>query len=783
MKKIIIKILFIFSIFALQSKMFCADIQLNCSYGINNTARSGRLIPIELELRNRAVESFDGYILVKVYENNDSIFQYRYNDISINSNANYSKNIYVSVSDNSNTIIVDVYEEDGKLAVSQRLNVDLFSLDNKLIIGVISNDYSRLDYFDDVSLRNGNIKTRTIPITNEDFEKNRKIFDQIDCLLISNIFATEISEAINSALINFINEGKVIILGTGKNAGFNIPMPFLKYQNGPAIEISKSINFNGKWTDNNPIYIYKSIPINLYSFNDNTSLIDDEGFSYINNLYIGNGVLCNASFDFCDIDSLMKSNKIYIEKMLEEVVGKKRLDDIENVNVNLKTNNYESLRELVNVSEDNIYPSIIPLTLLLLIYITILTIIIYAVLKNRHLLNYYEKVVCIASLIFVIIITLIVRSTMRNGTFLTYSSIVELYTGSSLEKTYLQFRTSENSSYEFRTSANNELYPILKRNNEIIKIDENYKNKITEFLIEGNNKIINTSNNKQFDDTLFIYENANDLNSDYPIDISLNYFDGEVSGRITNRLDSDIEDASITLYGKVIFVGELESGRSLMINKLKTYNAPIYNSIMQSELMAYYPNNKLIKHYLDSINNTNVESVKFFGFINKNKTIDINSNDINSISGKTLIVKDIKASFTNENMKDIVSTNYNVENISGLYEQSTNTILGNADVINSYKFDSKLILNKIYFENLTTYDTGKEEYNVAFYGNIYAKNLFTGNYDMIVYNELQSDELKLYLTEDNMITLKFISSGEDILKRKISLPLIRAIGEINDSIY
>ena len=780
MKKLIFNILIFVFVLYLHTIVFCADIQLNCSYGINNSARSGRLIPIELEIRNRDNTEFNGYILVKVYENNESIIQYRYDDINVYPLSTLMKNIYVSVSDNSNTIMVEVYDVLNNLADSQRLNVDLFSLENKLIIGVISNNYSKLDYFDNVSLRNGNIKTRTVYITNESFEANRRLFDQIDCLLITNKSATEISDAINASLINFINEGKVVILGTGENAGYNIPIPFLKYQNGPAIDAERSINFNGKWTNNNPVYAYRKLPICLYSFNENNSLISDDGFSYINNLYIGNGTLCNACFDFCDIDILMKSNNMFISNMLEEIIGKKRLDDIENVNTNLRTNNYESLRELINVSEKDIYPEVIQLTLILLVYITLLTIIIYTVLKNKNYLRYYDKVVLIASFVFIFIMYFVTKTTMRNGTFLTYSSFVELYSGSSVEKTYLQFRTSENSDYEFRTSANNEIYPILKSNNEPIVIDDDYHNKITEISNKENNRIIKTTNNKQFDDMMFLYENINDLNSEYKIDITLNYFDGELSGRITNKLNSDIEDASIIMFGKVIYIGQLQSGRSLILNKLKVFNAPISNTVMQSDLMAYYPKTKLIKHYLDNMNNTNIENAKFFGFINKNKTIDIKSNDIKKIYGKTLIIKDIHANFTKGVDKDVVAVNYNVDNMSGLYNQSTNTIVGNADVINNYKFDTRMLIKKIYFEKLTDYDTGKIEYTVPFHGNIYIKNLFNGNYDMVVYNELNDDELKYYLAEDNSVTLKFVTSGEDLLKRKISLPLVRAIGENYD---
>ena len=50
-------------------------------------------------------------------------------------------------------------------------------------------------------------------------------------------------------------------------------------------------------------------------------------------------------------------------------------------------------------------------------------------------------------------------------------------------------------------------------------------------------------------------------------------------------------------------------------------------------------------------------------------------------------------------------------------------------------------------------------------------------------NYLNEVELRSYVDENNTMSIMFSPSGTDILNRKMSLPIIRAIGEKQDDIF
>ena len=763
-------------------KNFCADITLNATYGINNTAQSGSILPLEVNIINRESIQFNGIIVCSVYESNEVIYRYNYN-FTVLANGSYNKNIYVSIADRSNTIVVDVFDNFDNKVASQKLNIDLYSLGNKLIIGLITDDASKLQYFDHLSLNNGNIQTTTVLITNESFENNRDILNIVDMLVISGIDSRNISEGLNNQFNKFLSDGKIILIGTGANAGYNIPMPFLKYQQGPSFESEKKINLNGKFTDFNNIYDFIELTTSVYTFDENVNVFDNDGYSLINYRYVGGGVLANAIFDFCDISNIMNNNPIFISHLIENIMGTNRLSQIEN-NQNLQKNNYQTIRDLISIFESETYPNVINIGITLSIYILILTIVLYSLLRFFKKLKYYGLFVSIISLLFLCLLSIEATKTIKKGNTISFQSITELSDSASREQAFLNITSYDGRNFNLKTSMNNSLYPIVKNNDKAIVVEKdeeiiNANKKIIDIYHDENEYLVESSNIKPFDSVLFSYENNNDLNENYPIDISLEFFDGTISGRITNKMNEVIKDSSIVFLGKTIYIGDIKENSSVILNRIDPFNSPIGNNSMQSELMCYYPRTKLIKYYFDNYVFQLLKNAKFFGFIDGNKTLDINSSNIENIDGNTLIVKNIKTVYDKENKTDLCSLDYNLINNRGKYYENNNSIDGNQDVENVYHFDTNYHLTKIYFENLTDYDTNRAnpDYNIPYYGSIRVKNLFTEQYDYIMYNDINENELRNYLDENNNITILFSPSGLDILNRKMSLPIIRAIGE------
>ena len=102
-------------------------------------------------------------VTINVYENNYSVFVYRIDvDISARSTNVYYRTI--SITNTSNTVIINLFNRKEELVTNERTNIDLSMYNEKLIIGVISSEYNSLSYLDNLLLTNSTIQTKIVPV-------------------------------------------------------------------------------------------------------------------------------------------------------------------------------------------------------------------------------------------------------------------------------------------------------------------------------------------------------------------------------------------------------------------------------------------------------------------------------------------------------------------------------------------------------------------------------------------------------------------------------------------
>ncbi len=57
---------------------FADEIELNVTYGYQNTAKAGRFLPLKIGIRNSGSETFSGMIHIYMAESGSSICEYQY---------------------------------------------------------------------------------------------------------------------------------------------------------------------------------------------------------------------------------------------------------------------------------------------------------------------------------------------------------------------------------------------------------------------------------------------------------------------------------------------------------------------------------------------------------------------------------------------------------------------------------------------------------------------------------------------------------------------------------
>lgn len=712
------------------------NVGLSLNYGINKVAKSGIELPIELTIENKDTQDFKGYINLNVYENNKSVFVYHIDvDIDPRSSSTYYRTI--SITNLFNTVGINLYNRKEELVANERTNIDLSFYNDRLIIGVLSSDYNALSYLDNLILTNSTVQTKLVPISVEKILSNSRYMDTVDMLLISDLDLSELSY-VNDAIYNLIGSGKPVLIGLGGNNGAKSVPAFLKND-----------------------------------FNNSSRDIDG-----VTKLSFNGGMVILTPYSFIDFGKNKDAGNSFIE-LIEKNVDEHLLLKLNNGNNSYINNDYYNISNLLNIIDKMKLPDIFIISVLLLFYVTFLTIIIYVFLRNINKREQYGRYAVIFSIIYTIVMVSFGYSVMKKNTFLTYLSIVNIKDANTRETAFLNFRTSESGNYSFDTGKNIKLNPILMNNREPI-ISLNFMNsneiKYTNFTETDERKYVNVENAKDFDSNIFIYENNNYLNDIYNLDCSFQRFDGTVTGRITNKMNLTIKDAHILLFGRIIKIGDIEPNHSISLSRATNIGAPIGNNLMLSDIISDESNRNIVKYYLDENVFGYYDYGLLFGFIDNNGTIDINSKDVGDVYGRTLIVTKINRD-TSLIFDDYCSLEYPVNNVEGYYNHETNTINGDTEVVNEYSFEKVGNISRIYFEGIDSYDHGSLESYVPFYGEILAYNYHNNSYEEVVNNIINIDTLNNYLMPNNRIIIKFNPLSRDPLYRKISLPVVRTVAE------
>lgn len=725
-----------FTIMLFAFSTFAENVSISLNYGINKVAKSGIELPIELTIENKDAQDFKGYINLNVYENNKSVFVYQI-DVDINARSTGTYYRTISITNLFNTVGISLYNRKEELVANERTNIDLSFYNDRLIIGVLSSDYNSLSYLDNLILTNSSVQTKIVPISVDKIQQNSHYMDTVDMLLISDFDLTGLTY-VDDSIYSLISSGKPVFIGMGEKVGTKSLPAFLKHD---------FINQN-----------------NL--------------FTKTQKLSIDGGTVVLAPYSFIDLGKEKDAGNKFIE-LLEKNVDEYWLLKLNNGNNSYLNNDFYNIGNLLNIIDKMKLPDIFIISVLLLFYVSFLTIIIYVFLRNINKREQYGRYAIVFSIIYTIVMVAFGYNVMKKNTFLTYLSIVNIKDANTKETAFLNFRTSESGNYSFDTGKNIKLNPILMNNKEPI-MSLNFMNsneiKSTIFTENYDRKFVSVENAKDFDSNIFIYENSNYLNDIYNLDCSFQRFDGLVSGRITNKMNLTINDAHILLFGKIIKIGDIEPNHSISLSRAENVGVPVGNNLMLSDIISDESNRNIVKYYLDENVFGYYDYGLLFGFIDNNGTIDINSKDVGDVYGRTLIVTKINRD-PSLIFDDYCSLEYPVNNVEGYYNYETNTINGDTEVVNEYIFEDAGNISKIYFEGIDSYDHGSLESYVPFYGEILAYNYNNNTYEEVVNNTIDINTINNYLMPNNRIIIKFNPLSRDPLYRKISIPIMRAIAE------
>lgn len=774
-KRIIQITLLLICILVFGVKTFASNVRLELTYGIDNQAKAGRKLPVEMIIENKDKTDFKGKIKASMYYEESSYVEYEY-PINIDAESIIYKNINLSLGSNVNTLLVQLCNENDKVINEEQLNIDMQSLDSDIIIGVLSDAPWKMDYFNNVLLDDGNIKTKLVNIEKRKLQRNPSLLDTVDVLIVSDVNTKNFPSDLDNTIYSFINKGNVVILGTGGHGINAIPNIFEKYLVSPVfvneeeIEIYPNVN-------NADDTIKTKLKICYYNFEENTPVFDTNGISILRTKSIGTGILANATFAFGDLRDYAKTNSYFAKDIIQKSLGNSRLLKYSGKSENKYVSISDEIIQLMNIVDASMLPNMKILMLVAVSYAALTLLLTVFCQINIQSKKYYPYGIVFLSIVFTICIPIIFASSRKEKNFATYVKIVDIADVSNQETMYVTTRSPYEYNYNMHTDLSNAVYAVIDnvsgRKNLIDDIKNNKLNK-TKISSMDNGKQITVNNLSTFVPTYLSIENNNVNTNLYKIDYKINLFDNKLSGYISNDTDINFEDLNILFYGGIVKIGPLNAHSKVTLSEYSFTYMPTQNTYQTAENMCLYPKNKIVKAYLDSNIHGYYDNAKLICFADSQLLYPLESTDIKEVNGMVLLSKTVDVDRSKDNIIENTSLKHEIKNINGEYNFLNNTISGDTPCENEYFFNIYGKIEKIAFENIVKSDIFNLDYFVPFEGNIFLYNNQNGSYDLVNKKEYNATELKQYLSPADSIRVRFESRTQDTFNRRIYLPIIRA---------
>ncbi len=764
---------------------------MEISYGYDNNAKAGRYIPITVTCTS--VEAFTGYVSFYTRESDEKIYEYSY-PISIEADGTVTETYYVHTGERASQIQTFIEDEDGNKVLAKRINLNTNATEAALYIGILCDTPDRLGYFDNAGVNYGLLRTKTFIFTEQNFPEVETGLDMLDVIIISSYRIRNLSDTQTRVLMDWVKSGGVLVLGTGQRADDTLGRfaPELlddMYEAATGTLVNLLYESTSDSTGTNI-----TLPMINVKLHGGNVVLSGETTTLITSTNRGEGVIAVASFDFVDIDDYANMHNSFVDTMLSHVLGETRMESIASEAYSSNNSVIWSVSSLINSTTENI-PEIGLYVIFILGYIFIVGPFLYIFLRNKNLSSIYIRCVILSSIVFAIVIYFMGSATRFDGTFYSYATIMDMSEDTKTEVSYVCVQNPNNEPYEFALDASYSLLPITNHtiNTSYEGLTENSESSIDiDYLADETRVSIKDA--MSFAPKYFRLDKGEENADGAGFVGYINLFDGEITGEVTNALAFDVKDAFIIMYGKIVIIGDMESGQSISLDDIPIYNIPLGSTFTLSKnLMGLDETRRQNKElYLETLRNTNLLSFYLENYIS-GYTADAymvafsSSDDEPSFIGSAdgdISGSKIYTSVLSVNSKDdgVVYRSAMITNptvLSGNYFVDTNTMYAGEPVSLEYSLGTDINIEGINFENVSY---GFRDGINIFNGTISFYNYRTAKYEdqEIPYDmediNFDISTLRNYISPSNTINIRYSASSNTGSQPDITLPMVFVIG-------
>ncbi len=776
-----------------------SGVELQVKYGYDNTAKGGCSIPVEVTVSNGQDSLLEGIIKIKSMESDGAVYHYIYR-IELESGGEQTNQYYIPIGTDADRLYVTLEDRQGVVLSQEHITLNVSRDVPELFIGILSDHPGELKYLDGVGIHYSALRTRTFDLDKESFPEEELGLNMLDVLVVNNFKLRDLSEQQTSAIMDWVHSGGVLLLGTGQRVGDTLGRfaPEL-LDDSYGTPVLHSVDLGEDFSLDSPaegLFDLVCVDIPLHGGN---VILSSNGFSLLTAASKEQGLIGVFSFDLAKIGVFCQERPSYVDYIFTSLLGESRINRLADVVYSGNSEKYWSVQSLINTGNVEKLPNLLFYTGVVAVYLLLLGPGMYLYLKNRQMQLYYRRGVVVLSLIFAVVIYVMGMTTRFQSTFYTYASIQDVTEDYVTDTTYVNIRNPYNRPYQVELDPSYSVLPITRsyqrEQSDRFRFtgEEAYQIAIS----RGPDQLtIRGQNITAFSPRYFRLERKTDNTEKIGITGDVDYFEGNLSGSITNHFPFPLENATLLLYGNMVFLGRLEPEETCRLEDLKLLRFPLNHSYVVAEriigrdllsrtdiqntayLLALERFN-MLTFYLDNYMGNYSADARVIAFSTEKEESPFLRETDPETYGHTMLTSLVPVNASRDRLlyRSVLMKTPKV--VSGIYDARSNSMNGTEPLTLEYQMGTEIDVESLTFESVSEefLKDSSDNYIEAFSGSIYFYNYISGNFDRmeLVGQTMDVEQLYPYLSPGNTLTVRYVYGGPGIYN-EIQLPMPMAAG-------
>lgn len=773
-----------------------SPVAMEASYGYDNMAKGGRYLPVYVTLTNQKKEPFSGSVMVKSMEADFDVYEYEY-PVELEGEATIQMNLNIPLGLRADQLYVRLYDREGSQILQKRLKMNIRQDTPELLIGTLSDSQDRLEYLNDVGILHSTLRTRTCTMVAGSIPWQAAGLDQLDVLLISNYDIRRLSTNQTDTIKEWVSRGGILLLGTGAG-GQEAVETFLEndLEQGLPEPEQRIINMGDEFAIYGPADVRIFLDTTQVAVKDGNVVLESLGFPVLTAIEREKGMIAAAAFDFCEIDSFCEEHS-YVDKLFTNLLGEERILELAQYLYDGGNNLYWAVQSMINSGSADKLPNISLYAVVISSYILLAGPGLYFFLKHRDLRSCYGRFVVLLSVCCSGMIYLMSSRTRFEDTFFNYASIRDYSPDTVVESTYMNMRTPYNRPYGVNLDASYDIRPLIRsagsEDSRFLPFTGEEKTNMKISFKEQRTRL-SVQDVESFSPHYFRLEKREENGGNLGITGSLLFFDGKLSGTVTNRLGIDLEQAAVFCSNAVVLIGEIKAGETVSVDDLPLLYYPLSGAfavadritggdrfekadISSQPYMKALKRSNLLEFYLENFHTGYLKGARAVAFSAQGEENKFLLDEGREVDGVTMYTASVEVSSRKDGqVYHTFPGNYPTV-VSGTYRARKNTMDGLSPLTLEYSLGRDIAIEKLtlVFPSEELAENGNLS---IFDGDIYFYNYETDSFDKMDsgQREFITWQLEPYLSGENKIMVRYAFDTPREYMLNLSLPVLTTVG-------